>query len=230
MSVDAVMARITAIQSALAPIAPAPARSSASSSAGATAPVQMGQFASMLGQATTSPLGGPSYPGVPGVGVPGVGVPGAAVGVTPVAGATDAGSRMIALAQGELAAGVAEQPPGSNDAPRIAQYRTATAGSGIGPWCAYFTSWLAQQAGTPVGEAGQGFGSVDALRGWAERTGRTSAVPAPGELIVWDEHIGLVTGVDPDGTVHTIEGNSSDRVSARSYGPDGGGALTYVRL
>ncbi len=47
---------------------------------------------------------------------------------------------------------------------------------------------------------------------------------------MWDEHIGLVTGVDPDGTIHTIEGNSSDRVSARSYGPDGGGALAYVRL
>jgi hypothetical protein len=231
MSVDAVMARITAIQGALAPIAPARASAPPSST---TAPVQMGTFASMLGQATTSPLGGVALPAGVGFGVSGIAGPTGAVagaaGVVPVAGATDAGSRMIALAQGELAAGVAEQPPGSNDAPRIAQYRTATAGAGVGPWCSYFVSWLAQQSGTPVGEAGQGFGSVDALRGWAERTGRTSAVPAPGELVVWDEHIGLVTGVDPDGTVHTIEGNSSDRVSARTYGPDGGGALTYVRL
>lgn len=218
MSVDAVMARITAIQTALAPIAPAPApASSAPSAVGTGGATQMGSFASVLGQATTSPLGGG-------------GVAVAGVAPVPVAGATEAGARMIALAQNELAAGVAEQPPGSNDGPRIAQYRTATAGSGVGPWCAYFVSWLAQQSGTPVGEAGQGFGSVDALRGWAERTGRTSATPAPGELVVWDEHIGLVTGVDPDGTVHTIEGNSSDRVSARTYGPDGGGALTYVRL
>ncbi len=158
MSVDAVMARITAIQGALAPAAPAP--TPPASSAGGS--VQMGRFASLLGQAAGSPQGG---------GALGVASPPAVTGAAPVAGATDAGSRMIALAQGELAAGVAEQPPGSNDGPRIAQYRAATAGSGVGPWCAYFTSWLAQQAGTPVGEAGQGFGSVDALRGMGAADG-----------------------------------------------------------
>src|SRR5689334_4135177 len=49
------------------------------------------------------------------------------------------GSPMTTIAAAEL--GQAEQPPGSNDSPRIAQYRTATAGSGVGPWCAYFVSW-----------------------------------------------------------------------------------------
>ena len=52
----------------------------------------------------------------------------------------------------------------------------------------------------------------------------------PGDLIVWDEHIGIVESVDPDGTIHTIEGNSSDKVSQRTYGHDGGGAVGYVRL
>ena len=56
------------------------------------------------------------------------------------------------------------------------------------------------------------------------------STPAPGDLIVWDEHIGVVESVDPDGTIHTIEGNSSDRVSQRTYGHDGGGAVGYVRL
>ncbi len=88
-----------------------------------------------------------------------------------------AGERMVALAQKEI--GVAEQPPGSNDAPRIAQYRQATAGSAVGPWCAYFTSWLAKSAGVPLGEQGQGFGGVDALYAWRSapaapcRTART---------------------------------------------------------
>src|SRR4051812_23357898 len=54
-----------------------------------------------------------------------------------------------AAAQGEV--GQAEQPPGSNDSPRIAQYR-ASVGGGVGPWCAYFASWCAQQAGTPLGD------------------------------------------------------------------------------
>ncbi len=117
--------------------------------------------------------------------------------------------------------------------PRIAEYRQATAGSGIGPWCAYFTSWLAKSAGVPVGEQGQGFGSVDALYGWAQRTGRAvqngpGVHPSPGDLIVWDEHIGVVESVDPDGTVHTIEGNSSNQVIRRTH--DAGSALGYVRV
>jgi hypothetical protein len=128
------------------------------------------------------------------------------------------------------------QPPGSNDGPRIAEYRSATAGSGVGPWCAYFTSWAAAQAGVPLGEAGQGFGSVSALYGWAQRTGRATAAgpgvqPAPGDLIVWGgRHIGIVESVDADGSIHTIEGNSSNAVSRRTYGPDGGGATGYVHL
>ena len=150
---------------------------------------------------------------------------------TPTA-APGAGGGAVAAASGEV--GQVEQPPGSNDSPRIAEYRTATAGSGVGPWCAYFVSWAAKQAGTPVGEAGQGFGSVDALYAWAQRTGRATPAgggpPQPGQLIVWDEHIGIVESVGPDGSIKTIEGNSSDSVARRSYGPDGGGALGYVTL
>jgi hypothetical protein len=158
----------------------------------------------------------------------------AAPAAAPMLGAGTTGQRALAAAQAEV--GVAEQPPGSNDGPRIAEYRTATAGSAVGPWCAYFTSWCASQAGVPLGEVGQGFGSVDALYGWAQRTGRAvpagpGVSPSPGDLIVWGgRHIGIVESVDPDGSIHTIEGNSSNAVSRRTYGPDGGGATGYVRL
>jgi hypothetical protein len=130
---------------------------------------------------------------------------------------------------------VAEQPPGSNDAPRIAEYRQAVAGApGPGPWCAYFASWAARQAGTPLGDQGQGFGAVADVWAWGQRTGKAlpaGSRPAAGDLIVWgSRHIGIVESVDADGTIHTIEGNSSDRVSRRTYGADGGGATGYVRL
>ena len=144
------------------------------------------------------------------------------------------GSGALAAAQSQV--GVSEQPPGSNDGPQIADYRTATAGSGVGPWCAYFTSWAAAQAGVALGEAGQGFGSVSALYAWGQRTGRATPAgpgvrPNPGDLIVWGgHHVGIVESVDADGSIHTIEGNSSNAVSRRSYGPDGGGATGYVRL
>ncbi|MDO8188232.1 CHAP domain-containing protein [Conexibacter sp. JD483] len=139
--------------------------------------------------------------------------------------------RMIALAQSEV--GQSEFPPGSNDSPRIATYREATAGSGVGPWCAYFVSWLGQQAGTPLGESGQGFGRVDDVYAWAQSTGRAvpngpGVRPNPGDLIVWDEHIGMVEQVLPDGRIQTIEGNSSDRVSRNVH--EAGSALGYVRM
>ena len=85
----------------------------------------------------------------------------------------------------------------------------------------------------PLGDSGQGFGRVDDVFAWAQKTGKAlpaGSTPAPGDLIVWDEHIGVVESVDPDGTIHTIEGNSSDKVSQRTYGSDGGGAVGYVRL
>jgi hypothetical protein len=157
-------------------------------------------------------------------------------GATPISGTapvSPGGLGAVEAARGEV--GQAEQPPGSNDSPRIAEYRSAVAGAGVGPWCAYFVSWCARQAGVPLGEHGEGFGSVSALYEWAERSGRaipaSEGPPQPGDLIVWGgEHVGIVEAVDPDGTIHTIEGNSSDQVSQRTYGPDGGGATGYVRL
>jgi hypothetical protein len=157
----------------------------------------------------------------------------ASAGAAPVAAAGGSrGAQMVALAQAEL--GVTEQPPGSNNSPRIAEYRTATAGSGVGPWCNYFVSWIAKQSGAPLGEQGQGFGLVSATWDWAQRTGRAipaGSTPQPGDLIVWDgRHIGMVEAVLPDGRVQTIEGNSSNMVARRVHGPDGDGATGYVRL
>ncbi len=198
------MARIAEINGLLAPPRP-------------QTPPTTTSFGTVLGEATAGAGGAAAT---------------APLGWSPAAGGGSAGQKMLAAAQAEL--GQAEQPPGSNDSPRIAEYRTATAGSGVGPWCAYFVSWAANQAGAPVGEQGQGFGAVAALLAWGERTGRAlpaGTTPQPGDIIVWGgRHIGIVENVLPDGRIQTIEGNSSDQVSRRTYGPDGGGATGYVRL
>lgn len=199
MSLEAVIARVSQLQTALAPPTATPPAA------------QNGKFGQMLSsqfQAT----GATNISALSGTG-------------------GGVGAKMVALAQNEI--GVKEEPMGSNDGARIKEYRTATAGSGVGPWCAYFTSWLAKSAGAPVGEQGQGFGSVDALYAWAQRTGKAEpngpgVKPNPGDLIVFDEHIGMVESVDADGTVHTIEGNSSDQVIRRTH-PQGA-ALGYVKM
>ncbi len=133
---------------------------------------------------------------------------------------------MIAAARGEI--GVSEQPPGSNESPRIREYRAASGSPPPGPWCAYFVSWAARQAGMPLGSNGEGFGSVDALYSWAQGAGRTTQNPQPGDLIVWDEHIGIVEGILPDGRIQTIEGNSSNMVARRTHTRDG--VVGFVRM
>jgi hypothetical protein len=135
-----------------------------------------------------------------------------------------AGARIVAIAESQL--GQTEQPPGSNESPAIAQYRTATVGAIPGaPWCAYFASWVARQAGEPLGAQGQGIGDVSDIWSWAQSTGRAipngpGVVPKPGDLIVFGgEHVGIVRGILPNGQIATIEGNYENRVAANIRSP-----------
>src|SRR3954452_16492501 len=165
MSVESVLARIASIDGGLQPRTPPPAPSGG------------GTFASVLaGQSLSNVPLGAAGPAIP-------------VGWS---GGNSAGLRALQMAQGEV--GQAEQPPGSNDSPRIAMYRQATAGSGVGPWCSYFVSWAGRQAGVPLGDHGQGFGAVSDVWAWAQRSGKAlpaGSKPAPGDLIVWNgRHIG----------------------------------------
>ena len=135
--------------------------------------------------------------------------------LAPTATGDTAGTRALSIAQQEI--GVQEEPPGSNDSPRIAEYRTATAGAYAGaPWCAYFVSWAAAQAGAPIGDNGSGEGAVEGIAAWAGRSGRllpASAEPQPGDLILFGgAHVGIVETVNADGSLTTVEGNHSQAV------------------
>src|SRR3954452_24646143 len=148
MSVELVLARIAELDRGLVP---------QTTPATESVPPTRTQFSTMLASQTA--------------GTAGAAAPPATAASLPATGGTTAGQRALQLAQGEV--GQPEQPPGSNDSARIAQYRSATAGAaGPGPWCDYFNSWAARHAVAPVGEHGQGFGSVDALYAWAQRSGR----------------------------------------------------------
>jgi hypothetical protein len=212
MSLDSTLARISAIEASLSPPQPQSGGVGAPASAGSTAasapsPTSSASFSQLLNQAASA----------------------SSATLSPGAGALGA----VAAARTQV--GQAEMPPGSNESPRITEYRSAVQGAVVGPWCADFASWCAAQAGVPLGEDGEGFQSVGALWEWAEGSGRaipaSEGSPQAGDLIVWgSDHVGIVEAVDPDGTIHTIEGNSSDEVAQRSYGPGESGATGYVRL
>ncbi len=149
------------------------------------------------------------------------------------AGSSDPGAQLVHAAETQL--GQTEQPPGSNESPAIAQYRTATAGAVPGaPWCAYFASWAARQAGEPLGANGEGLGSAAQIWSWAQSTGRAipngpGVTPQPGDLIVFgDEHVGIVRDVLPNGDVQTIEGNYENKVAANVRTPTE--ATGYVNM
>jgi CHAP domain len=236
MSIEATLERVSAIRQALAdPSAmigsaanltggtEAPAATTTGSSAAAGS-----SFASALEQAAAgyaSPSSSPQSAG---------GVVGASA-LSPVDGESQdsPGARIVAIAESQL--GQAEQPPGSNESPAIAEYRTATAGAIPGaPWCAYFASWVARQAGVPLGEGGQGAGAVSEVWSWAQSTGRAipngpGVVPQPGDLIVFgDEHVGIVRDVLPNGQIQTIEGNYENKVAANVRSPTE--ATGYVNM
>lgn len=256
MSVESVLQRVAVLEQALsnpaallavartggtaAPLEAAPEPSGAPGSSSFADALQSAS-ASYAGPATSSGAALAYTPtslagvGVPGTeassaGVPATGVPAAAFGSIPD---TSAGARVVAIAESQV--GQAEQPPGSNESPAIARYRSATTGAIPGaPWCAYFASWAARQAGAPLGPQGEGIGSVSQIWSWAQSTGRAipngpGVVPAPGDLIVFGgEHVGIVKAVLPDGQIQTVEGNYENKVSVNVRSPTE--ATGYVRV
>lgn len=132
-------------------------------------------------------------------------------------------SDIVAIAQKQL--GHKEDPKGSNRGPEIEPYLGSAASYGE-PWCADFLSWVYREAGQPFTggvDGGWRLPGVLGVHGWLEKNGiwhyRGDAdTPQPGDVVTFrdDDHTGLVERVDGT-TLHTIEGNSSDMVTRRTY-------------
>jgi hypothetical protein len=207
MSIDTTLQRVAAINQAIS--SPAALRAL---TGGAVAPgANTLSPAASLSTATSSASGAPTFA----TALAQANGPRSPGSLTPAGGA---GGQVLAAAESQI--GQTEQPPGSNESPAIAEYRSATAGAIPGaPWCAYFASWAARQAGEPLGAQGQGIGSVSEIWSWAQSTGRAvpngpGVAPKPGDLIVFGgEHVGIVKEVLPEGSIQTIEGNYENKVS-----------------
>jgi hypothetical protein len=221
MSIETTLARVAEIRQAM--VDPALLASRVGPTGGVEAPSGSGAgtFAAALRQASAgSGVSGVAEPGAAGQAAPSFGAQGVA-GVPGASGGGSTGARVVAAAESQI--GQTEQPPGSNEGPAIAEYRSATEGAMPGaPWCAYFASWAARQAGAPIGDHGQGLGAVSEIWSWAQSTGRAipngpGVTPQPGDLIVFgSEHVGIVKDVLPNGSIQTIEGNYENKVAANT--------------
>lgn len=85
------------------------------------------------------------------------------------------------------------------------------------PWCGYFVMWCAKQAGIRLPNVIWTPGGVEAFKGIGCWSNAETANPKPGDIVFFDfveggapvEHVGIVLQNNQDGTVTTIEGNTT---------------------
>lgn len=90
------------------------------------------------------------------------------------------------------------------------------------PWCHMFVSWCAAQAGVPVSVVPKTASTTEGME-WFKNRGlfkyKGKYTPKRGDLVYFKtgrSHVGLVEKVTGS-TLHTIEGNTSDKVARRTY-------------
>jgi surface antigen len=144
---------------------------------------------------------------------------------------SDICKKIVAYAQADAAVPIVETPPGSNYSPRINQMVRLAGldneskynrdGEGY-YWCAAaVTAWYkAAGADTPPGAT-----SCDNWMRWAQNRGTFSRTPVVGAAVLYgnladSNHIGIVEKINGDGSLVTIEGNTS---GGSGFNRNGGG-------
>jgi hypothetical protein len=106
---------------------------------------------------------------------------------------------------------------GSNRGPTLDQWERSFGFLG-GPWCGAFVGKALQRAGIKVDSRiiDVDAGLALAREGQGGFVGEVSAKEVrPGDVVFWDEHMGIVEQVNRDGTIGTIEGNTGNGEVAR---------------
>lgn len=230
--VQALQGLVTSLQglvNALAPLVQAQAQAQAVQGGGS--PLQVGQGPALDPTQSSPVQGAPTAPPVPAV--PSDPAPQPATSASP-----DNQSKrdeILRIAAGEV--GLKEEG-GEDKGARIDEYRKSAGGSG-GPWCAYFASWVFNKAGAPLVDT-NGDGWTVTIANWGKSKGTwhdKGWTPKPGDLMFFKNsggnpnfvnHIEIVEKVAPDGTIHTIGGNSSDQVKRNTFKPDAGNIVGFV--
>jgi hypothetical protein len=142
--------------------------------------------------------------------------------------------RALQLALAEAGKHVHEQG-GANTGPRVRQYQAATSLGGTGwAWCDAFVDYCFAEAGRPLNELQRSAG-VELSYDLAKQRGWTVSKPARGDLVCfqWDtgplDHIGFVVQPLADGSVKTVEGNTSPMPGPSAAQGEGDGVYVKVR-
>lgn len=93
------------------------------------------------------------------------------------------------------------------------------------PWCGYFVMWCAKQAKVKMPNVVYTPAGVAAFQGIGQWSNAETAMPKPGDIVFFDfpggektDHVGIVIKDNGDGTVTTVEGNTSGTGSQSNGG------------
>lgn len=143
-------------------------------------------------------------------------------------GAAVTAARVLEVARAEL--GTAEVPPGTNRT----KYGQAYGLDGQ-PWCCIWVWWIFREAGASdlIPKAAY----TPTLANWFQRRSQWGTKPRRGALVFFDfprdnldriSHVGIVEAVQADGTIITIEANTTPPGGTGSQ-RDGGGVYRRAR-
>ena len=104
------------------------------------------------------------------------------------------------------------------------------------PWCGSFVMWCANQVGLKIPNVVYTPAGVSGFQGIGRWTNAATAKPKPGDVVFFDfveggspiEHVGIVVKDNGDGTVTTIEGNTSPEKKSGSQA-NGGQVAKRIR-
>ena len=128
----------------------------------------------------------------------------------------------VAKARAEI--GTKENPPDSNKV----KYNDNNGQA----WCGYFVMWCAKSVGLNIPNVVYTPAGVSGFQGKGLWSNAATAKPQPGDIVFFDfpagekvDHVGIVVKDNGDGTVVTVEGNTSESGSQSN----GGEVLMKVR-
>jgi hypothetical protein len=105
------------------------------------------------------------------------------------------------------------------------------------PWCGSFVMWCANQAKVKIPNVVWTPGGVEGFKGIDAWANAETAKPKAGDIVFFDfvkggapvEHVGIVVQDNGDGTVTTIEGNTSPEHKPTGSQANGGEVALRIR-
>ena len=85
------------------------------------------------------------------------------------------------------------------------------------PWCGSFCMWVANEVGLKIPDVVSTMAGAEKFKGTGAWSAAATAKPQPGDIVFFDfveggapvEHVGIVVKDNLDGTVVTVEGNTT---------------------